>query len=227
MITGEDYNLAPLTSSQNILKVKSVNRTSSGISRNFDLIDASGKYSSVNVFADDGYIYKQDSERQLAFNFISRSEVFNFIKSSLVFVSLNVISPVSFTINTWPNNAEVISVSTGFESDSIRRNLRGESILTYGYMWKRFKKGNVLQRIPSIPEAASGFSLKENLFYNEPILKIDVLENDIQNKFESINEIPVPFMEQLLIYEEAITTKNINNDDYHWIFEKDFNNIQT
>jgi hypothetical protein len=130
-------------------------------------------------------------------------------------------------INKWPNNAEVISVSTGFESDSIRRNLRGESILTYGYMWKRFKKDNVPQKIPSIPEAASGLFLKENLFYNEPILKIDVLENDVQNKFESINEIPVPFMEQLLIYEEAITTKNIYDDGYHWIFEKDFNDNQT
>jgi len=52
MVTGEDYQLAPLTSSQDILKVKSINRTSSGISRNFDIIDASGKYSNVNVFAD-------------------------------------------------------------------------------------------------------------------------------------------------------------------------------
>ena len=40
MITAEDYNLAPLTSSQNILKIKAVNRTSSGISRNFDILDA-------------------------------------------------------------------------------------------------------------------------------------------------------------------------------------------
>ena len=39
MITGEDYNLAPLASSQDILKIKAVNRTSSGISRNFEIID--------------------------------------------------------------------------------------------------------------------------------------------------------------------------------------------
>jgi hypothetical protein len=83
MITGEDYNLAPLTSSQNILKVKAVNRTSSGVSRNFDIIDASGKYSSVNVFADDGLIYREEIERSLAFKFVSRSEVFNFIKERI------------------------------------------------------------------------------------------------------------------------------------------------
>ena len=62
MITGEDYNLAPLSSSQDIIKVKAINRTSSGISRNFDIVDASGKYSSVTVFADDGYIYKENQE---------------------------------------------------------------------------------------------------------------------------------------------------------------------
>ena len=83
MITGEDYNLAPLTSSQNILKVKAVNRTSSGISRNFDIIDASGKYSSVNVFADDGYIYKQEGERNLNFKFTNRTDIINFIRRNV------------------------------------------------------------------------------------------------------------------------------------------------
>ena len=83
MITGEDYNLAPLSSSQNILKVKAVNRTSSGISRNFDIIDASGKYSSVNVFGDDGYIYRKESEKVLNFKFVNRVEIINFIRNSV------------------------------------------------------------------------------------------------------------------------------------------------
>ena len=83
MITGEDYNLAPLSSSQDILKVKSLNRTSSGISRNFDIIDASGKYSSVNVFADDGYIYKNEIERTISFTFKNRVEIVNFIRNKI------------------------------------------------------------------------------------------------------------------------------------------------
>jgi hypothetical protein len=83
MITGEDYNLAPLTSSQDILKVKSINRTSSGISRNFEIIDASGKYSSVNVFADDGFIYKEDTERILNFKFKSRIDILNFLRRNV------------------------------------------------------------------------------------------------------------------------------------------------
>mgnify|MGYP003346282116 CR=1 FL=1 len=62
MITGEDYNLAPLSVSQTVSKVKTINRTSSGVSRNFDLIDVSGKYSSINVFCTDGVIYREKIE---------------------------------------------------------------------------------------------------------------------------------------------------------------------
>lgn len=83
MITGEDYNLAPLTTSQNILKVKSINRTSSGISRNFDIIDASGKYSNVNVFADDGIVYKEEIERTLSFKYSNRIDIINFIRNKI------------------------------------------------------------------------------------------------------------------------------------------------
>jgi hypothetical protein len=83
MITAEDYNLAPLSSSQDILKIRAINRTSSGISRNFDIIDATGKYSSVNVFADDGVIYKLESEKVLAFKPLSRIDIVNFIRRNV------------------------------------------------------------------------------------------------------------------------------------------------
>jgi hypothetical protein len=83
MITGEDYNLAPLATSQNILKIKAINRVSSGISRNFDLIDASGKYSSVNVFASDGLVYKDEIERSASFKFTNRIDIINFIRNTI------------------------------------------------------------------------------------------------------------------------------------------------
>lgn len=83
MITAEDYQLAPLSSSQEILKVKSINRISSGVSRNFDLIDSSGKYSSINVFADDGYIYKEETETNLNLKFTNRIEILNFLRNDV------------------------------------------------------------------------------------------------------------------------------------------------
>jgi hypothetical protein len=72
-----------LSSSQDILKVKAINRTSSGISRNFDVIDASGKYSSVNVFADDGVIYKEQTERTESFKYTNRIDIINYIRNNI------------------------------------------------------------------------------------------------------------------------------------------------
>lgn len=83
MVTAEDYNLAPLMGSQDILKVRAINRVSSGISRNFDIIDASGKYSSVDIFADDGYIYKNETELSYSFKFVSKLDILNFVRRSV------------------------------------------------------------------------------------------------------------------------------------------------
>lgn len=83
MVTAEDYNIAPLTSSSDILKVKSVNRVSSGISKYFDLSDVSGKYSKTNIFATDGIIYQSISEQNFQFSFANRNEIFAAIKQQL------------------------------------------------------------------------------------------------------------------------------------------------
>lgn len=60
MITGEDYNIYPVITSQNVLKAKAVNRTSSGTNRYLDVVDPTGRYSSIKLFADDGSIYRKD-----------------------------------------------------------------------------------------------------------------------------------------------------------------------
>jgi hypothetical protein len=75
MVTGEDYQVAPLGVSQEIIKVKSVNRTASGISRYFDLIDATGKYSKTNLFGTDGSIYKEYLIPKTSFSFTTRTDV--------------------------------------------------------------------------------------------------------------------------------------------------------
>ena len=83
MITGEDYNLAPLNVSQTIAKVKTINRTASGISRNFDLIDVSGKYSSVNIFCTDGVIYRENVQNNFVFKFNSRTDIENVLLNKI------------------------------------------------------------------------------------------------------------------------------------------------
>ena len=55
--TAEDYQVVPLSASQEIIKVRSSNRSASGISRAKEILDPTGAYSNVSVFADDGIIY--------------------------------------------------------------------------------------------------------------------------------------------------------------------------
>lgn len=83
LITGEDYNIGPLGVSQDIIKVKSVNRTSSGISRYYDLIDATGKYSKTNQFSDDGVLYQEFLENQVEFSFLTRTDVESVIENTI------------------------------------------------------------------------------------------------------------------------------------------------
>ena len=75
LITGEDYNIGPLAISQDIIKTKSSNRISSGISRFFDLKDASGKYSNTSLFADDGVIYKEEFTEKQTFTFTTQTDI--------------------------------------------------------------------------------------------------------------------------------------------------------
>ena len=83
MITGEDYNIVPFTSFSNILKVKAVNRTSSGVSRFLDVSDTTGKYSSTNIFGQDGYLYKEELLKSLTFSFLSTSSVQQVVQDDL------------------------------------------------------------------------------------------------------------------------------------------------
>jgi hypothetical protein len=129
MVTAEDYNVAPLTLGNDILKVKSVNRISSGISKYFDLTDVSGKYGKTNIFASDGILYKELSEQSFNFEYITRNEVFAIIKdrvqpilSSPELRSFYIDQYPQLTLSslTWVNAKNVITETSGyFVEDSL------------------------------------------------------------------------------------------------------------
>jgi hypothetical protein len=158
MITGEDYNLAPLGSSQNILKVKAVNRTSSGISRNFEIIDASGKYSSVNIYASDGYIYKNEQEQTLSFKVNGRLEIINFIRqrieplfyqAGLYNFYLTKFNKINFTdLNTvWQQSTVDVNQTTGFFNNAIDNSLLKVGIYTTNIL-KYLEIGSLIKFVP-------------------------------------------------------------------------------
>ena len=123
MINGEDYNTLPFVKYSNILKVKAVNRTSSGISRFLDLKDVTGKYSSTNIFCEDGYVYKEEDSETSFFTWNTASDIQNFIVNSLSSIlrnkeSINLyyygfdtkIPPTTYWVKGTADN----STSTGF-----------------------------------------------------------------------------------------------------------------
>ena len=84
MVTGEDYNIFPYTNFNTISKVKAVNRTSSGVSRFLDVVDVTGKYSSTNVFGQDGYLYEQAANTSFNFSWTTTNEINQVISNRII-----------------------------------------------------------------------------------------------------------------------------------------------
>lgn len=90
MVNGEDYNNFPYTLYSSIIKSKAINRSSVGVSKNLDLLDPTGKYSSTNSFGSDGAIYQSDAEGFLALTINNTSDIISFFTNDLASVlSLN------------------------------------------------------------------------------------------------------------------------------------------
>jgi hypothetical protein len=84
MVTGEDYNTFPYANYNTISKVKAVNRSSSGVSRFLDVVDTTGRYSSTNIFADDGIVYKEDSASSFNFTWSTTADIYRVIENQLL-----------------------------------------------------------------------------------------------------------------------------------------------
>ena len=84
MVTGEDYNILPYTSYNNIVKVKAINRTSVGLSRYLDVLDTTGKYSSTNIFGDDGVLYRDQSNNVATFGFSTTVDIVKQINNIII-----------------------------------------------------------------------------------------------------------------------------------------------
>jgi hypothetical protein len=83
MVNGEDYNTFPYTLYSSIIKSRALNRSSVGVSRNFDLLDPSAKYSSTNDFADDGGLYEDTSDGYISITPNSNAEIVTFLTETL------------------------------------------------------------------------------------------------------------------------------------------------
>jgi len=83
MVNGEDYNNFPYTLYSSIIKSKAINRSSVGVSRNLDLLDPTGKYSSTNSFASDGALYQDDTNGNVLATITSSGNIITFLTDTL------------------------------------------------------------------------------------------------------------------------------------------------
>ena len=128
MINGEDYNIFPLTQFTSIIKSKAVNRAASGISRFLDVKDTTGKFSSTNIFSDDGLFYKEYSTKKNTFTFTNDNEIVNVIKNTLEknlgnrpsyhFYLDKFVSQVFTNTITWHKVSSTTNTTTGYFKDS-------------------------------------------------------------------------------------------------------------
>jgi hypothetical protein len=90
MVNGEDYNNFPYTLYSSIIKSKAINRSSIGVSKNLDLLDPTGKYSSTNSFGSDGALYQDTAEGFINLTINNTSDIIAFFTDTLSSVlSLN------------------------------------------------------------------------------------------------------------------------------------------
>lgn len=110
MVNGEDYNNFPYTLYSSIIKSKSVNRSSVGVSKNLDLLDPTGKYSSTNSFGADGALYQTNVDGFLTLTVNNTSDIISFFTNTLASVlSLN--RATQYYIQNYPRYS--VNSSTG------------------------------------------------------------------------------------------------------------------
>jgi hypothetical protein len=125
MVTAEDYNIMPLTAGNDILKIKTINRTSSGVSRYYEMSDITGKYSDLTIYGTDGILYKQSVEYYFEYLITTTNDIKYNIKNNLArifnlkefrsFYLDNYSRPnfVGYNIN-WQQSTKTTNQTTGY-----------------------------------------------------------------------------------------------------------------
>lgn len=112
MVNGEDYNNFPYTLYSSIIKSKAINRSSVGISKNLDLLDPTGKYSSTNSFGSDGAIYLVDTDGDLVLSINNTNDIISFFTDTLSAI-LAETRTNQYYIENYPRYSVTTDVGTG------------------------------------------------------------------------------------------------------------------
>ena len=129
MVNGEDYSNFPFTQYNSILKSTALNRASIGTSRYLDLVDGTGKYSSTNIFANDGALYDANTLPAFQFSWLTTTDISNAVTNRITplisgagfqqFYYANFIRPNLSVLNyTWHSSTVITNETTGYFQNS-------------------------------------------------------------------------------------------------------------
>jgi uncharacterized membrane protein YgcG len=183
MVNGEDYNLFPFTRYNSIIKSKSVVRASVGTNRYIDLNDPTGKYSSTNIFASDGVLYRENALPTFDFDWVSRNDIVDILTNSIEplltsrgmtqFYYANFPRPSLQIIDlAWNQSTTVINATTGYFYNTI--NLAPQNIGIYSSNNAKFITQGSL--IKFIPPAGFFFDARNQLVAGTPVRSDEKLE---------------------------------------------------
>jgi hypothetical protein len=129
MVNGEDYTNFPFTTYNSIIKSSALNRSSIGTSRYLDLTDPTGKYSSTNVFADDGALWYINENASFTFTYQTTTDISNVILNDITPILGKTIfkqfyyayfpRPDLTALNyTWYESTTIVNETTGYFQNS-------------------------------------------------------------------------------------------------------------
>jgi len=153
MITAQDYSVYPYSNAANIKKIRAINRTHSGHSRYSDINDPTGTFKDLDIFSDDGFIYKEDKENRSTILLpsvkssqeIANIDIVNYVKDeeliNLYYDKFPIITPTTANI-TWNQAGTAGNLSTGFFTlSSVVQKVGDTSTIDT----KHFRKGSLIE----------------------------------------------------------------------------------
>ena len=189
MVNGEDYNILGYTLYPDIVKVKAVNRFSSGISRLLDITDPTGKYTSTNLFASDGALYKNQTNNSFNFTFVSRNDITKVLETKVLDI-LNsnptqhfyyakfpkIALPDTSSASRWQRITDDLTTCTGFFTATNINNDGSYTFLQVGNYTSsnlRYVQANALVRFDA--PLGSYFDASNTLVVGTPVQPTDRL----------------------------------------------------
>ena len=174
MVNGEDYSNFPFTQYNSILKSTALNRASIGTSRYLDLVDGTGKYSSTNIFADDGALWYVNGTPAFQFNWLTTTDISNAVTNQVAPLTLNAEFQQFYYANfprpdltalnyTWHSSTVITNENTGYFQNSL-----GNPVAVGQYTSNNGKYITVGSLVKFVPPTGYYFDSSNNLKIGSP-----------------------------------------------------------